>query len=163
MKTALRRNHPARADVLYLEAGRALRSAAGCPKRGASAAGVSVELARRWFNGDASNPIGRALELQQSLPGPFAIASLFTTRAIRTLLPMDDAQLIARFFTLLREATRAEAEQIARKVALAERRDLAGLRDASERESAMDQELAAVCAELLERGLDPWQGRAGAA
>jgi hypothetical protein len=156
MKTLARRRFPARVDVIYQEAAAALRTAAGCPKRCASYAGVSDELARRWFNGDPSNPLGRAAELQESVPDPEAVAFFFQTRARQRLMPMSDEELIARFFSLLRESTAAEADQIRRKVALAEEHDLTGLQEASAREGDLDQRLAATIGELRERRLDPW-------
>jgi hypothetical protein len=160
MNTALARKYPTRVDVLYQESGKALRRASPRgPKKGADAAGVSVELFRRWLNGERSNPVGRALELALSLLKPFAVATLFRTHALQTMLPMNDRELIDRFFAVLRDATAAEARQIARKVELVERRDLAGLREASEDEAALDDELAAACAELQKRRLNPWTGR----
>jgi hypothetical protein len=154
MNTIARRRWPTRVDVIYQEAGAALRTATGCPKKLANYAGISDELARRWFKGDPSNPLGRAGELQESLPDPDAIAFYF-----QRLLPVSDDELIARFFRLLRESTAAEADQIRRKVALAEEHDLTGLQEASAREGDLDQRLAATIAELRERRLDPWTGR----
>ena len=159
MKTIVRRLDPIYADSLHREAGTALRAAAGTPKQLAKYAGVSVELSRRWCAGP--NPIGRALELQQSVPEPFTVAALFQISALRSLMPLDDYQLVNRYHALAREATRVSAEYVAQQARASETRSLVGLRVACERLMAEMAQLAAVVAELEspERHIDPWQMR----
>ena len=161
MNTAVRLRDPLYADALHREAGAVLRAASGTPKKLAGFAGVSVELSRRWCAGERSNPIGRALELQCSVPEPFTVAALFQIQALRSLMPLDDYQLVDRYHALAREATRVSAEYVAQQARASETRSLTGLRVACERLMAEMAQLAAVVAELEspERHIDPWQMR----
>lgn len=156
MKTQLRQKNPLRADMLYVECGSALAAAAGSAGRGSRAVGISERLFRDWISGAQSSPFGRALEALIHLPDPFPIAKLFNIHAIKSLLRMNDDQLVARFFDVLEQATAAESLQIQSKVSLARNRDLAGLMKYSATESHLDEKLAAVSGELIERGIDPW-------
>ncbi len=162
MNTTVARHDPRRADRLNAQAGLDLQRAGGTATRIARSAGVSAELARRWCRGSSGNPFARAYQVVAALGAdvdadPYPLVAGIKIIAIQTqVLRMTDEQLVHRFHEVLTKATAAEADQLMRKVNLARSRDLAGLRDASAIEATLDEQLAAICAELQQRGIDPW-------
>lgn len=88
-------------DLFALDAGKAMAEALGSPKAVALAGEVKERHARRWRNGDRSDPAFRVIEIMRKAADPWALVRLFLAAAV-------ERELATRYGTL----TEAKVRQL---------------------------------------------------
>jgi hypothetical protein len=140
----------------------ALRAASPRGKRLAAVAGVSESRVSRWRSEGRGNPaFDFALLIHALADQPHCNAGVLVALARSTLdqalMPISDADLVRRFWTLMEEESIAEGRENMRQAMFALDGNLGGLADTALREAGLTEELAAVCRELQRRRIDPRQ------
>lgn len=153
MKSSVRRYRPSHADTLDRIAGRALRDAVCCPKKGAHALGVSDRLIRYWIDGDKPSPLSRSLELTASVADPFPIIVAHRIASEQALIQMTNAELAAEYRRMHDEETQRQGECDREQMRRAAPIEVAGM---AARHAAALERLAALAIECDRRGIDPW-------
>lgn len=136
----------------------ALDMAAGI-KRLALAGGISGKRASAWRKEGRGNPLYEVTELVGKLAAlnehPGAIVAHVSAALHYGFLSMTDADLVRRFWDLMRNEAEAEGRENVASQTFGHTGDLSALRRAMLDEAGRQQELAGVTLELERRGIDP--------
>lgn len=123
------------------------------------AGGISKSRASRWSREGRGNPLFDVTmvtyRLMQAGQHAGAIAAHVLTTLAQSLMPQSPAELVARFFTLMREESQREGRENEAQAAYAETGDLEALERATLAEAGIQHKLGAVCRELRRRKIDP--------
>lgn len=125
----------------------------------AKAGGVSPSQASRWHTHGRGNPVfditTMIYRLTQMRQNPGVLIAHAQATLHHSLMPINDAELVERFFTLTEKECEAEGGENKTQAMFARTGDLEELERATIREAGIQTELAAVCRELRRRRIDP--------
>lgn len=132
---------------------------AGGIKQLALAGGITGKRASAWRKEGRGNPLFDVTELVGKLAAlnahPGAIVAHVYAALHYGLMSATDADLVRRFWELLRTEAEAEGRENAASQTFAHSGDLSTLRRTMLDEAGRQQEIAAVTLELERRGIDP--------
>lgn len=128
-------------------------------KRLARAGGISASRASRWRTEGRGNPLWDVTSLVYRLGAfgehPGAVVAHLLTTMRQAMMPLSDADLVRRFWTLMEEEDDAECAENKASARLANGGTMEDLERASLEEATLQQELAATIRELRRRRIDP--------
>lgn len=123
------------------------------------AGGISKSRASRWCSEGKGSPLFDVTvviyRLMQAGQHAGAIAAHVLTTLHASLMPISDAELVRRFWTLMGTESDVEGRENREQATYAVTGDLEGLERATLDEAGVAHELAAVIRELRRRGIDP--------
>jgi hypothetical protein len=147
---------PRRDSAIEALAAAALSEARPSLKALAAGGAVSKSRASRWCTEGKGSPVHGFFSLLDALclnssASAGALVAYAHSLLAESLMPISTEDLVARFWTLMREETRAEARENEHQVG--DRIDLAALAAATLAEAGVQHEMAATCRELIRRGI----------